>query len=196
MPIQEIPPGQQIVGLVAETQVYYDRIPRLGFLIGEKEAYPKFESIIKFGVFEWTHQYPTEDYLRSTYYGSDYILSQIRYKNLNTSNKLAAMQLVFSNGLESPMFAVEGAPSDEVKILEIDTSRTIRYVSMSIHSDNSINGLRLLDEDQEVIATTASDEQWSDNRPIPEGKHIIGLRINTESNEINSLAFLLADLGA
>ena len=109
------------------------------------------------------------------------------------------MQLVFSDGIESPMFEVEGAVDEEVKTIDIDTARVIRYISMHIYSDNSMDAIRLLDEDLKVIAeinTEAESGEWTENQTIPEGKHIIGLKTNTKSTEIHSLAFILTDISS
>ena len=68
---------------------------------------------------------------------------------------------------------------------------------MHVHIDNGIDGLSLLDEEKQVIAeiTNVNTElgEWMESQALS-GKHIIGLKTNTQSTELNSIAFIVAEL--
>ena len=54
-------------------------------------------------------------------------LKEIRYKNHDDfMEELCGIQLVFTNGTESPMFETSCAKSLKFKTISIDTEKTIR----------------------------------------------------------------------
>ena len=68
------------------------------------------------------------------------------------------MQLHFSNGVSSPMIGLLNQNRYRKKI-DIDTTKTIRYVSMRVYSDG-FQGIRLLDMEGDLIV----EEIWGDPR--------------------------------
>ena len=62
---------------------------------------------------------------------TNFTLSEIRYKN-HLNGYLFGMQLVFANGIESPMFETElgGIFNESVKSIPIYNMDEIRYVNM------------------------------------------------------------------
>ena len=84
----------------------------------------------------------------------------------------------------------------EIKTITIDTSRTIRSVSLKIQDRKLINGIRLADEWGKHIV----DQTWETrinagtwvSKKIPEGEEIIGLQCTIKNNMvITRLDFLL-----
>jgi len=85
----------------------------------------------------------------------------------------------------------------EQKSIEIDTSKTIRYVQMRIYLNYLFEGLRFSDEDgntiQEVVWDARPGGDWTPPREIPQGQHIIGIEVNTaeqSSGLINYMDFI------
>ena len=96
------------------------------------------------------------------------------------------------------MFQTENSKQEEyvVKSLAIDTTKTIRSVSLKIHERKLINGIRLTDE----FGFNIVDETWETrfntgtwiSKTIPEGEEIIGIQCTIKSNmAIQRLDFLL-----
>ena len=61
------------------------------------------------------------------------ILSEIRYKQDKDHMELAALQMVFANGVESPLIEAADAPNEKLKSTAIDISRPVRYVRMKMY---------------------------------------------------------------
>ena len=81
--------------------------------------------------------------------------------------------------------------------LEIDTSKTIRYVQMHKFHNYVFEGIRFLDADQLVITEKIWDAMpggsWTELIEIPEGQQIIGLEVNTfneQTGYINDMNFI------
>ena len=55
----------------------------------------------------------------------NYILSEIRYKQDKNYMEISALQLVFANGVESPLFEAIDGPNETLKSVTIDTSRKL-----------------------------------------------------------------------
>ena len=89
-------------------------------------------------------EYPTiNDF--ETLYASSFVLSAINYKQFSDFYSLSGIQLAFSNGISTPLFETSAAYWDELKNVEVDTTRTIRYISLRFNSV-AYEGLRLYDE--------------------------------------------------
>ena len=84
------------------------------------------------------------------------------YKQYQSGGKyqLTGIQLKFNNGAKSEMFASAEARQRDTNEseIEIDTSKTIRYVKMHILQDASYEGIELLDENRQPIVSKI----WSD----------------------------------
>ena len=84
----------------------------------------------------------------------------------------------------------------EVKTIMIDTSRTIRSISLKVHEKKLINGIRLADDEgnnmvDETFETRFNTGTWV-SKQIPEGEEIIGLQCTIKNNmAITRLDFLL-----
>ena len=94
------------------------------------------------------------------------------------------------------MFEVDGAQDSEVKAIDID--RKIGHISMQVSPDNSIDGMQFVDDEGNIIAEISSPSAdstlWVNSQIDLQGKQIIGLKTNTETSEISSLAFVLIDI--
>ena len=94
------------------------------------------------------------------------------------------------------MFEVDGAQDSEVKAVDID--RKIGRISMQVSPDNSIDGMRFVDDEGNTIAEISSpnadSSHWVNSQIDFQGKQIIGLKTNTETSDISSLAFVLIDI--
>ena len=69
---------------------------------------------------------------------------------------------------------------------------------MQVNQDNSIDGMRFVDDEGDLIAEVPSPNadsgRWQESQTGLQGKQIIGLKTNTETSEITSLAFVLIDI--
>ena len=81
---------------------------------------------------------------------------------------LSGIQLGFADGTTSTMIEAEDAINDELKMIEIDPSRTIRAISMKLIYGRNIEGLRLYDHEMSLIVDITwdidenKDGEWSD----------------------------------
>ena len=89
-------------------------------------------------------EYPTVDDFEELY-ATDFQLAAINYKQFSDFYSLSGIQLEFSSGVVSPLFESAAAEWDELYKVELDTSRTIRYISLRFNSV-AYEGLRLLDD--------------------------------------------------
>ena len=82
------------------------------------------------------------------------------YKSQGKYDGLTGISLLFEGGLDSPLFETEYAnqhPYDHPPAtITIDTSRTIRYVSMRMYAVTKYGGIRLFDDQMDYIV----DETW------------------------------------
>ena len=78
-----------------------------------------------------------------------------------------------------------------MKVIKVDPSRQIRYVSVKHSGGVNIKGLRLTDEDEEYIVNKSwyvkSDTYddagvWSVPKEVPIGMEVCGIRTNSSSN--------------
>lgn len=127
-------------------------------------------------------------------------LETLVWKNYDN---LMAMQLKFTNGVESPIFqkdAVEKEPATgswAEKHADIDTSKSIRKVSIKVRKTNNLMyAMRLTDDSGvhvvDVEWDTHSAAKWV-THDIPDGQEIIGLYMSKKgkSYDIQSLGFIL-----
>ena len=91
-------------------------------------------------------------------------LSAVRYKTY--ANELAGIKLEFANGLETPLFETDFSRDTDptLKLVRVDTSRTIRRISLKIDRRECLRGLRLIDrygEDiVEIVWAKATSGRW------------------------------------
>ena len=89
--------------------------------------------------------YPNFDQFNELYQAGEFRLKAINYKNFLNRFDLSAIQLVFSNGVESPLYASDSSASDTLKTIHINSVRKIAYVSMKIDEGIKFDGLRFYD---------------------------------------------------
>ena len=85
---------------------------------------------------------------------------------------MSAMQLVFENGVESPLLeAYDAKYADTRKSFTIDPAREIRYVRFAVKYGVYFNAIWFLDENQETIAKEIwrSSGAWLRKQEIPPG---------------------------
>ena len=90
-------------------------------------------------------------------------LSEVRYKHKNNKYQMSSVQLVFENGVISPLLEANNAKySDTSKSFKIDPSREIRYVRMATKYGVYFNAMWFLDDDYQTIAKEVwrSSGQW------------------------------------
>ena len=84
------------------------------------------------------------------------------------------MQMVFSNGLESPLFETAASADNQLKSLAIDTSRDIRLISMLVDSGRYYHGIRFADANNKIISEVTWYDQdwgvWTPLQEVPEGE--------------------------
>ena len=74
---------------------------------------------------------------------------------------LSGIQLMFTNGVESPIFESETSRDRELSTVDIDITRTIRKVGLLLSNSHYIFGIKLLDEKNREIIW----EEW--NAEVP-----------------------------
>ena len=157
-PSYQIPDGQHIVGFKCSTGT--KNFAHLAFLLAVKNE-NEVVGEIRIPPIE---EYPTiNDF--ETLYASSFVLSAINYKQFSDFYSLSGIQLAFSNGISTPLFETSATYWDELKNVEVDTTRTIRYISLRFNSV-AYEGLRLYDEQKDYILDLTWHESpkggWSD----------------------------------
>ena len=66
-------------------------------------------------------------------------------------SELSGIQLHFGHGVKSPLYETQWAKQDQVKEAWVDTSRTIKWVSMLVTAYGTLSQLRLVDDQKKVI---------------------------------------------
>ena len=84
---------------------------------------------------------------------------RINFKCLNNNDKLTAIQIVFANGIETPLFEHrrhKGKAGQELRTIDVDSTRWIKQVSVKVCLGciTSFCGLRLVDEHGSFIIDT------------------------------------------
>ena len=102
---------------------------------------------------------------------SDYSLNMIKFKQFADWGTLTGMQLSFGNGATHSMFEVSSANNDMLRIVDVETNRQIRYVSMRIKWRYAYTGLRFYEtQDQLILDQTWEDVgDWTPLQEIPVG---------------------------
>ena len=105
MVTQDIENDQAIIGLMCNTKKS-DYITRLGFIMATLPPVELTELVYGGEISDsaWTDQFPSPVVLPHIKYDFGYLLSEIKYMYDTTHFGLTGIQLVFSNGEESPMF--------------------------------------------------------------------------------------------
>ena len=137
-------------------------------------------------------EFPTEDDFEELY-ASDFALSAINYKHYSDSFGLSGIQLVFSNGITTPLFESKAAEFDELKTVKINPLRTVCYISWRFNGV-AYEGLRLYDESNSYVLNLtwhkAPTGEWSKLQEIPVGQQIIGLKCNLFDESIGVIFYL------
>ena len=192
--LYEVPVGTQIVGIKCDTTTHEHLIRRFSFqlgLIGE----PKLAGEIRFPIME---TYPSFIQFKTKYLetlGNFPKLDRVIYKTMAGLFELSGIQLLFEDGSQSHMIDITGR--DTRYFFEIDQSRDIRWLSMLVVWDDHFEGIRLYDEDMDLIVDKIWHDSpfgiWSEVQEIPKGQHIIGVKVNTIENDlITDLTFILS----
>ena len=142
-PKYEIPAGQHIVGFKCSTE--RGNFVHLAFLLAVKNE-AEVVGELRFPPME---EFPTVDDFEALY-ASDFQLAAINYKQFSDFYSLSGIQLVFSNGIATPLFQSTAAEWDELNKVELDATRTVRYISLRFNSV-AYEGLRLYDEAEDYI---------------------------------------------
>ena len=64
---------------------------------------------------------------------------------------LSGIELIFTNGVSTPMFDTEKSSSDDIKTIDIDINKPIVRIDMKTYSDE-IYGLRLVEQSYKPVA--------------------------------------------
>ena len=119
---------------------------------------------------------------------------QITYKNFEDRGRLTALELLFSNEVETPLYEDEGYKQDDFmwKFIDIDPSRQIRSISVRSDVAGWIFGLRLMDENGENIVDAnwnkVEDGDWV-TKDIPAGEEIIGIKCDDQIKRIGFMCY-------
>ena len=122
-------------------------------------------------------------------------LSQIKYKCAHGAYGLTHIQIVFNNGMESPIYEDKSNPwrnDSEMQTLEIDTTRVIRRVGFKI-SHGCFRGIELQDDKYKEIARVVwLDEpaggKW-EYKDVREGEEIIGIKCNSTMKKLGFFTY-------
>ena len=70
------------------------------------------------------------------------------------------------------MFGVSSSVNHNTQILEIDTTRVIRYVQVGLKGRYPYTGIRFMDESYDIITEYSWDngDTWTDPQEIPLGQ--------------------------
>ena len=165
-----IPEGHAIIGFKADLVSSDTLLRHLTFLVGEIGK-PEIASEIRFPTLI---SYPNFDQFSELYQAGEFRLQAIRYKHFLNRFDLSAIQLVFSNGVESPMYATDSSATDTLKTIHINSVRQIGYLSVKIDDGIKFDGLRLYDKQMTYIADVTWNSMpsptstWTDLYAIPE----------------------------
>ena len=119
---------------------------------------------------------------------------QITYKNFEDRGRLTAIELLFSNEVETPLYEDEGYRQEDFmwKFIDVDPNRQIRSISVRSDVAGWIFGLRLMDEDGVNIV----DENWNKvedgewvTKDIPAGEEIIGIKCDDQIKRIGFVCY-------
>ena len=119
---------------------------------------------------------------------------QITYKNFEDRGRLTAIELLFSNEVETPLYEDEGYRQEDFmwKFIDVDPNRQIRSISVRSDVAGWIFGLRLMDENGVNIV----DENWNKvedgewvTKDIPAGEEIIGIKCDDQIKRIGFVCY-------
>lgn len=154
----------------------------------------------------WDSIYPTKEQMRELPVDKRIKLRAIRYKcvsNPDVNSTLSGIELLFTNGVGTPMFDTEKSTGDGVKTVQVDPARPLTRIDVKVWADE-IYGLRLV----EKPGVYAVNEMWNTRNAhigrwesfrIPEQLEIIGVQCSRGKNSrgkgsehyISRLGFLL-----
>ena len=101
----------------------------------------------------------------------------IKYKKANWGG-IAALQLVFTNGHQSPLFKLKWSCNLELQSIEIGQNQFIRHVHFR-HYDENVVAVRLIDANGNFL-DIGNYKDYSDYKTIkhtiPEDEEIVGLK--------------------
>ena len=157
---------------------------------------PKFVKLPTMGEQRFSDfESPTVDQLKLYPLKKEIKLCQIGFKT-NGMN-LSGIQLMFTNGVETPLFEAANAVNKELQTFDIDITKRIKKIGILVSNSNYIFGIKFIDEKNREIL----DEWWqmdNDNikwyyQTIPDGQEIIGLYGNKTISpySIKQLGFVL-----
>ena len=128
-------------------------------------------------------------------------LNQVGYKLAKTNSfGISALRFSFTNGVSSESISTEQGNQGNFITIPVDEKRVIRKVCMKVKDDKCLYGLRFKDDKGNNLLdlSTQSEGNWEE-RDIPEGKELIGIRCSTqdpngkENDAIHQLGFILRD---
>ena len=97
---------------------------------------------------------PTVDQLKLYPLKKEIKLCQIGFKT-NGMN-LSGIQLMFTNGVETPLFEAANAVNKELQTFDIDITKRIKKIGILVSNSNYIFGIKFIDEKNREIL----DEWW------------------------------------
>ena len=105
-------------------------------------------------------------------------LNRIGFRSTGKDKPISALQLSFTNKVESPLIeTVKGISQEELLFEDIDTSKDIRKITMQVKS-GFINKIRFVDSEGKSILEWGCQgsirKEWM-TCEVPEGKEIIGI---------------------
>lgn len=130
-------------------------------------------------------EFPTSNHLRNMPLDKQIRLERITYKLNSTNQTLMAIQLGFTNGVETPLFEAKGKCRSIPSIsVDVDTSRTIRQLRMFVSENYHMCKLKMIDEKGKNIVNLDWTNKYDGRgkwliRDIPHKKEIIGLYCTT-----------------
>ena len=116
---------------------------------------PKFVKLPTMGEQRFSDfESPTVDQLKLYPLKKEIKLCQIGFKT-NGMN-LSGIQLMFTNGVETPLFEAANAVNKELQTFDIDITKRIKKIGILVSNSNYIFGIKFIDEKNREIL----DEWW------------------------------------
>ena len=105
--------------------------------------------------------------------------------NYSASSAFGRMELFFSDGLVSPAFECTYFSSNWAKHEKTwPTSKPVKKISLKMHKDNYVLGMKFLDENDNELDKWESSgaANWLPAKEIPAGFEVIGIYGDTKKN--------------
>ena len=166
----------------------------MSFLVQKPRLNPK---LLEFGMpdEEFEFEWPTEEDFRSKilYERSRPKLKQIIYRCSQNQTYLTAIQFIFTDGLQSPLFDGNYRNEDfREQLIDVNEHMTGKTISMKTFKVSNMDGIQIVDKNGQCVAEKVWCEKFPDRgdwetRVVPDDEELIGFKV---SENFKRLAFM------